>query len=270
MGSSSKKRKDNPKSSRGKKPKKSSARSDLSSYRKKHPNETARMIGEVGSDSSEEIAAESGDEEIDVDSESSEDERVHAKPKSVGALSAKERLNNHVKVGAKKVVAEKRREGGGTSGTREGDQYKDDSTITSRNTDSVRTPTASRTGQVVTPATQPDAVGSSNRSLVLENTKLRRQLNGLSTVGVHEEALATAIKKYVKVTLFRKVKFVTNQARLNIYMVDVMNYFHVEEKDRLHWGSTYQHDVCDAINQKRNHVAQNLRKVFNSKCTSVW
>jgi hypothetical protein len=252
MGSSSRKRKQD---SVSKKVKTKQPRSDLGNYRRKHPNDKASMIDRDMSTEDSDNGGGSGEDEDE--NGSTDDEQSPLKSKAP-TLSARDKLKKRLKEGGGKNKEDTARDD-------EGGLYKDDSTLT----DSQRTPVTARTGQLVTPATLPDAVGSCNRSLQLENTKLRRQLNGLCTVGVHEEVLATAVRKYVKVTLFQKVKFVTNQARLNLYMVQVMNYFHVEETDRLHWGQTYQHDVCDAINQKRNHVAQNLRKVFNSKYTGL-
>ena len=242
--------------------------SDLGKVRRQHANGSEGMMDE--DDSSDTRGSDDDDKATD-----SEQDQLVTKPKPVQGRTARDKLQG--------LVTEIDRQSQQASG--KGPVYKDDSTITSRNTDSQRTPVTSRSGQLVTPGSRPDTVGSrtgqlvttqgnrpdtvgsttSSRNLILENTKLRRQLNAFSTVGIHEPVLATAVRKYAKVTLFKKVKFVTNQARLNLHMVQVMEYFHVQEKDRLHWGQTYQHDVCDAINQRRNHVAQNLRKVFNSK-----
>jgi hypothetical protein len=252
MGSSSKKgsrpHKDDEQQVKKKGSKK--ARSSISDHRRRRP------VG--GNDVLNEEARSTTSAESSQDGAESSDEDSVVPSKSASKLTATEKLHKKLKQRQREQQEEERRVADRSN------TYKDDSTITSRSGDNLRTPQSSRTGQLVTPV-PPDTAGTTNRHLILENTKLRRQLNGLSSIGVREEVLSIAIRKYAKVTLFCKCKFITNQARLNVYMADVMKEFHIEEKDRLHWGQTYQPDVCDAINQKRNHVAQNLRKVFHSK-----
>ncbi len=115
MGSSSKRGKDNGKvSKRGKKTKSTKAKSGLSTHRKKHPNDTAKMIGERKSESSDngEDSDDNDDDDDNSSNSSEEDEPLVSKPKAVGKVSARDRLNNHLNGGTKKVVAEKRHGGG--------------------------------------------------------------------------------------------------------------------------------------------------------------
>ena len=110
------------------------------------------------------------------------------------------------------------------------------------------------------------SMGYTHRALALENARLKRQLNGLCNVGVRDKTMATAVRKYTKDELFSKIKFVTHKdEQLENLMSRAVRYFNVTERDKLHWEQTYQHELCDAINQKRNHVAQTLRKVVLSK-----
>ena len=117
---------------------------------------------------------------------------------------------------------------------------------------------------VVTPGTTVRS-GLSNSELLNENRLLKRQLNGLSRVGIRDLAMVSAVRKYTKADLFHKVKFVTNKRQLARIMGRVMDHYNVDPTDRLHWEQTYAPDVCDAINQKRNNVAQNLRKIVASE-----
>jgi hypothetical protein len=71
------------------------------------------------------------------------------------------------------------------------------------------------------------------------------------------------IKKYVKEHIFKKVKFFNNGEKLNEVMKVLAIHFHIPPNDEWNWIKTYEEDVRDALNQKRNNVTQYLRATFS-------
>ena len=48
-------------------------------------------------------------------------------------------------------------------------------------------------------------------------------------------------------------------------MNEVSGQFAIEEEKKEHWKSTYEHDVRDALKNRRNNTAQDLKKELNGK-----
>jgi predicted transposase YbfD/YdcC len=49
-------------------------------------------------------------------------------------------------------------------------------------------------------------------------------------------------------------------------MNEVANHFAIAMEKREHWKSTYAHSVRDALNNRRNNTAQDLKKELAGKC----
>ena len=110
------------------------ARSGISKHRRQHPNGREDMMDE--DDSTDVRDSDEGDED--------DDEQSVVESKSSNGLTAAEKLGRLVE---KKMREMQQKE----AQAKDSGGYKGDSTITSRNTDSQRTPATSRTGQLVTP-----------------------------------------------------------------------------------------------------------------------
>jgi hypothetical protein len=71
---------------------------------------------------------------------------------------------------------------------------------------------------------------------------------------------------WIKETLWKQVKFITNNLMMNKIMIKASKHFKVPKEEREHWVSIYAHIVRDSLNQKRNAwCSQDLRKTLESK-----
>ena len=97
------------------------------------------------------------------------------------------------------------------------------------------------------------------------NTLLVRQVKGVTRAGTANMVELAAVRKTAKEDLFKKVKFITTAKLENSAMKYLATGFHVKEEERNQWQVTYAHAVREALNNKRNNVAQQLKMEVKGK-----
>ena len=73
------------------------------------------------------------------------------------------------------------------------------------------------------------------------------------------------VRKMVKEDLFKKVKFITTSKIEESAMTYLARKFSVKTEEEADWKATYSHFVRDALNNKRNNTAQDLKKALEGK-----
>ena len=100
-------------------------------------------------------------------------------------------------------------------------------------------------------------------ALTQQNAVLHRQVAHVTSVGAADKFQIIQVRKMVKEDLFKKVKFITTAATEAACMQYLATKFSVRTEDQRDWTVTYSHYVRDALNNKRNNVAQDLKRELN-------
>ena len=164
--------------------------------------------------------------------------------------------NNHVKVVAVQNETASNDDGSSTNQSEdEDDNDGDDADGTNQN--------ATNKGSVahMSVATMKKKLSALQRT----NTLLVRQVKGVTRAGTANMVELAAVRKTAKEDLFKKVKFITTAKLENSAMKYLATGFHVKEEERNQWQVTYAHAVREALNNKRNNVAQQLKMEVKGK-----
>ena len=93
-----------------------------------------------------------------------------------------------------------------------------------------------------------------------DNDELKRTLRDVSTVGVVDESSLYRVRSNTKEHLFKKVKFLISEKTTDDAMAFLVLFMGIEVPKQRDWVNTYLHHVRAAMNNKRNAVAQDLRR----------
>ena len=122
------------------------------------------------------------------------------------------------------------------------------------------------------PACEADSASRSEASMKKQlkqleqtNSLLKRQVKTITSAGTANMVELAAVRKMAKEDLFKKVKFVTTGKLEENAMKYLAVKFHVKEEDRSQWQVTYACQVREALNNKRNNVAQGLKAEVKGK-----
>ena len=72
----------------------------------------------------------------------------------------------------------------------------------------------------------------------------------------------TQVRKYATDVVFRGVKFINTRRMLQTIMAKVSKHFMIRNEQRIQWELTYEKELKYAINNKRNSVAQDIKKAL--------
>jgi predicted transposase YbfD/YdcC len=100
--------------------------------------------------------------------------------------------------------------------------------------------------------------------------RAERQVRAISKTHLADKFMENEVRKYVKESLWKRCKFITSAETMELCMNAVANHFSVATEKREHWKSTYAHSVRDALNNRRNNTAQDLKKELVGKCLRQW
>ena len=92
-----------------------------------------------------------------------------------------------------------------------------------------------------------------------------KQVRVISKTKLADSFQESRVRSWSKETLWKQLKFITNDTIMNQAMRKAAKYFKVNEEEKGHWMSTYAHVVRDGLNQKRNACSQAMRKALFSK-----
>ena len=164
--------------------------------------------------------------------------------------------NNHVEVVAVQKGKTSNDDGSSTNQTEdEEDNDGDDA-------DGTKQPAANRSSVApMSVATMKKKLSALQRT----NTLLVRQVKGVTRAGTANMVELAAVRKTAKEDLFKKVKFITTAKLENSAMKYLATGFHVKEEERNQWQVIYAHAVREALNNKRNNVAQQLKMEVKGK-----
>ena len=121
------------------------------------------------------------------------------------------------------------------------------------------TPSAKQPPDVETP-TSIQQYQAIIRNYQAQLERAERQIRAISKTSLADKFLENEVRKYVKEGLWKRCKFITCRETMEECMNEVANQFAIEDKKREHWKSTYEHAVRDALNNRRNNTAQDLKK----------
>lgn len=100
--------------------------------------------------------------------------------------------------------------------------------------------------------------------------RAERQVRAISKTNLADKFLENEVRKYVKESLWKRCKFITCRETMDECMNEVAAHFAIEGDKREHWKSTYENAVRDALNNRRNNSAQDLKKeligMWNQVC----
>jgi hypothetical protein len=99
--------------------------------------------------------------------------------------------------------------------------------------------------------------------------RAERQVRVISKTSHADKFLENKVRKYVKESLWKCCKFITCCETMDKYVNEVAEQFSIEGIKREHWKSTYEHAVRDALNNRRNNTAQDLKKELIGKWNQV-
>ena len=100
--------------------------------------------------------------------------------------------------------------------------------------------------------------------------RAERQIRTISKTSLADKFLENEVRKYVKEGLWKRCKFITCRETMDECMNEVADQFAIDGNKREHWKSTYEHAVRDALNNRRNNTAQDLKKELIGKWDLVW
>ena len=95
--------------------------------------------------------------------------------------------------------------------------------------------------------------------------RAEKQVGAISRTRIADSFQEGQVRSWTKETLWKQVKFITNDLTMNKIMIKAAKHFKVPTEEQEHWMSTYAHIVRDGLNQKRNACSQDLRKTIKSK-----
>ena len=95
--------------------------------------------------------------------------------------------------------------------------------------------------------------------------RAERQLRAVSKTALADKFMDNEVRKYVKESLWKRCKFITCDETMEECMTEVACHFAINLEKRDHWKSTYAHSVRDALNNRRNNSAQDLKKEVTGK-----
>ena len=95
--------------------------------------------------------------------------------------------------------------------------------------------------------------------------RAEKQVRAISRTRIADSFQEGQVRSWTKETLWKQVKFITNDLTMNKIMIKAAKHFKVPTEEQEHWMSTYAHIVRDGLNQKRNACSQDLRKTIKSK-----
>ncbi len=95
--------------------------------------------------------------------------------------------------------------------------------------------------------------------------RAERQIRAISKTSLADKFLENEVRKYVKEGLWKRCKFITCRETMEECMNEVADQFTIDDKQREHWKSTYEHAVRDALNNRQNNTAQDLKKELIGK-----
>jgi hypothetical protein len=113
-----------------------------------------------------------------------------------------------------------------------------------------------------------DTIGTLQESVAklhARNQMLARQIRNITKMGGVDKFELMQIRKMVKEDLFKRVKFITTTAMEAKCMKYLSNKLNVPAERQHKWSATYAHCVCDALNNKRNNVSQDLKAEIKGK-----
>jgi hypothetical protein len=91
-------------------------------------------------------------------------------------------------------------------------------------------------------------------------------VQAISRTRIADSFLEGQVWSWTKETLWKQVKFITNDSTMNKSMLHkAAKHFKVPSDELEHWMSTYAHIVRDGLNQKRSACYQDLHKMPISK-----
>ena len=93
-------------------------------------------------------------------------------------------------------------------------------------------------------------------------SKMRSIIGSPESARVQQQCM---VRKYATDRVFRGVKFINTRSMLKQIMGRVSDHFSIEKSERAAWELSFEKDVRYAINNKRNSVAQDIKKVLLSK-----
>jgi hypothetical protein len=96
--------------------------------------------------------------------------------------------------------------------------------------------------------------------------RAERQIRAISKTHLADKFMENEVRKYVKESLWKRCKFITSAETMEHCMNEVAHHFSIAAEKREHWKSTYAHSVRDALNNRRNNTAQDLKKEIAGKC----
>lgn len=95
--------------------------------------------------------------------------------------------------------------------------------------------------------------------------RAERQIRAISKTHLADKFMENEVRKYVKESLWKRCKFITSAETMEHCMTEVATHFSIASEKREHWKSTYAHSVRDALNNRRNNTAQDLKKELAGK-----
>ena len=95
------------------------------------------------------------------------------------------------------------------------------------------------------------------------NAILQRQVSSVTSIDPVDAFQLLQVRKMVKEDLFKKIKFITTRKEEMKSMTYLSRQFGVKTDDARDWQATCMPYVCDALNNKRNNVAQQLKKALS-------
>ena len=101
--------------------------------------------------------------------------------------------------------------------------------------------------------------------LANRNKLLNQQVCRCTTMGAVDKFQILQVRKLVKEDLFKKVKFINTTKMEDSALGYLARLFGVKQEDNHDWKATYAHYVRDALNNKCNNVAQDLKRAL--QCT---
>ncbi len=95
--------------------------------------------------------------------------------------------------------------------------------------------------------------------------RAERQIRAISKTSLADKFLENEVRKYVKEGLWKRCKLITCRETMEECMNEVADQFTIDDKQREHWKSTYEHAVRDALSNRQNNTAQDLKKELIGK-----
>ena len=106
-------------------------------------------------------------------------------------------------------------------------------------------------------------------ALEAANLLLRCQVASVTTIGAADKFQLMQVRKMVKENLFKKVKFINTPVVEAAAMAYLAKIFAIKPEEQRDWIATFAPYVRDALNNKRNNVAQDLKAVVKGMHHSI-